>query len=305
MEFDLKTNFKKLKEIIKLVYDHLGDPYYQGASAAIAYFLFLSILPLVILASQALGLFSLSIDAILRWAEINVSGSGFELQMCIRDRLQGLLKHRATSTNNLLLLVIAMWAASRANIYLIRLANYTFYDGEIVGKGYVRDRMRSLVTVIVAIVSLTLSLVALVYAPIILSATFKESDFMDAVITVWMTMRWFVVLGVYILVISLIFYFLPSKRLHYTDILPGSLFTSVGLIVVSIAFNIYVSLSTDYDLLYGSFANAVAIIIWFWAIGWVLLIGIIFNRVWWAVRTRNKKPIPQYVIDRRNPVGFF
>ncbi len=298
MDFDIKKSFKKLIELIRLVYDHLGDPYYQGASAAIAYFLFLSILPLVILASQALGLFSLSIDAILRWAEINVSGSGFEL-------LQGLLKHRATNTNNLLLLVIAMWAASRANIYLIRLANYTFYDGEIVGKGYVRDRMRSLVTVIVAIVSLTLSMVALVYAPLFLRTVFKESDFMEAVITVWMTMRWFVVLGVYILVISLIFYFLPSRRLHYTDILPGSLFTSAGLIVVSIAFNIYVSLSTDYDLLYGSFANAVAIIIWFWAIGWVLLIGIIFNRVWWAVRTKNRKPIPQYVIDRRNPVGFF
>ena len=79
------------------------------------------------------------------------------------------------------------------------------------------------------------------------------------------------------------------KRLHYTEIIPGSLFTSVGLIVVSYGFNFYVNLSTDYDLLYGSFANAVAIIIWFWAIGWVLLIGIIFNRVWWAVRTRNKK----------------
>lgn len=298
MGLDIKTSFKKLKEIIKLVYDHLGDPYYQGSAATIAYFLFLSILPLVILASQALGLFSLSIDAILRWAEINVSGSGFEL-------IQGLLKHRATGTNNLILLIIALWAASRANIYLIRLANYTFFDGEIVGKGYVRDRIRSLVTVVVAIVSLTLSLVALVYAPLLLNKLFEHSEFMDSVITVWMTMRWFVVLGVYILVISLIFYFLPSKRLHYTDILPGSLFTSVGLIVVSIAFNLYVSFSTDYDLLYGSFANAVAIIIWFWAIGWVLLIGIVFNRVWWAVRTKNRKPIPQYVIDRRNPVGFF
>lgn len=298
MGFDIKTSLKKLIEIIKLVYDHLGDPYYQGSAATIAYFLFLSILPLVILASQALGLFSLSIDAILRWAEINVSGSGFEL-------IQGLLKHRATGTNNLILLIIALWAASRANIYLIRLANYTFFDGEIVGKGYVRDRIRSLVTVVVAIVSLTLSLVALVYAPLLLNKLFEHSEFMDSVITVWMTMRWFVVLGVYILVISLIFYFLPSKRLHYTDILPGSLFTSVGLIVVSIAFNLYVSFSTDYDLLYGSFANAVAIIIWFWAIGWVLLIGIVFNRVWWAVRTKNRKPIPQYVIDRRNPVGFF
>ena len=252
--FNLKENFKKLKEIIKLVYDHLGDPYYQGASAAIAYFLFLSIVPLVILPSQALGLFSLSIDFILRWAEINVSGSGFEL-------IKGLLSHRASGTNTILLLVIAMWAASRANIYLIRLANYTFYDGEIVGRGYVRDRIRSLVTVIVAIVSLTLSLVALVYAPLFLRTVFKQSDFMEAVITVWMTMRWFVVLGVYILVISLIFYFLPSKRLHYSDILPGSLFTSAGLIVVSIAFNLYVTFSTNYDLLYGSFANAVSIII--------------------------------------------
>ena len=283
LEHDLKYYFKKLIEISKLVYDHLGDPYYQGSAATIAYFLFLSILPLVILASQALGLFSLSIDAILKWAEINVSGDGFKL-------LQSLLNHKATGANNLILLLVAMWAASRANIYLIRLANYTFYDGEIVGKGYVRDRTRSLITVIVTILTLTLSLVAMVYAPILFRHIIKDSEMMA---------------GLYFLVITLIFYFLPSKRLHYSDILPGSIFTSIALIAVSYLFNIYVSYSTDYDLLYGSFANAVAIIVFFWIIGWVLLIGIIFNRVWWAVRSENKRPIPQYVIDRRNPVGFF
>ena len=198
-----------------------------------------------------------------------------------------------------------MWAASRANIYLIRLANYTFYDGEIVGKGYVRDRTRSLITVIVTILTLTLSLVAMVYAPILFRHIIKDSEMMEAILTVWMTMRWFVMAGLYFLVITLIFYFLPSKRLNYSDMLPGSIFTSIALIVVSYIFNIYVSYSTDYDLLYGSFANAVAIIVFFWIIGWVILIGIIFNRVWWAVRNENKRPIPQYVIDRRNPVGFF
>ena len=85
-EHDFKYYFKKLIEIIKLVYDHLGDPYYQGSAATIAYFLFLSILPLVILASQALGLFSLSIDAILKWAEINVSGDGFKLLQSLTER---------------------------------------------------------------------------------------------------------------------------------------------------------------------------------------------------------------------------
>ncbi len=298
LNWSWKNNLKKLKEIIVMCYDHLGDPYYQGSAATIAYFLFLSILPIVILASQALGLFSLSIDTILKWAEINVSGDGFEL-------LQSLLKHKPTGTNNLILAAIALWAASRANIYLVRLANYTFYDGAIVGKGYVRDRIRSLVTVAIALGTFILSLVVLVYAPIFLESVFKKSEMLYAIGEVWLAMRWLVVLGLYFLVISLVFYFLPSWRLNYVDIIPGSLFTAVGLIIVSVGFNAYVSFSTDYDLLYGSFANAVAIIIWFWAIGWVMVIGIIFNRVWWAVRTENKMPIPEEVIGKRNPTGLF
>ncbi|MBR6473323.1 MAG: YihY/virulence factor BrkB family protein [Firmicutes bacterium] len=298
MKYDLKQNFIKLRDIIVMVYEHLGDPYYQGSAATIAYFLFLSILPIVILASQALGLFSLSIDTILKWAEINVSGDGFQL-------LQSLLKHRSTGTNNLILAVIALFAASRANIYLVRLANYTFYDGAIVGKGYVRDRVRSMVTVIIALGTFTLSLVILVYAPLYLETVFKKSEIVYAIGEVWLAMRWIVVLGLYYLVISLVFYFLPSWRLNYVDIIPGSLFTAVGLIIVSIGFNAYVSLSMDYDLLYGSFANAVAIIIWFWAIGWVMVIGIIFNRVWWAVRSKNKLPIPEDVVNKRNPTGIF
>ena len=298
LNWNWKNNLKKLKEIIVLCYDHLGDPYYQGSAATIAYFLFLSILPILILMSQALGLFSLSIDTILKWAEINVSGDGFQL-------LQSLLRHRSTGTNNLILALVALWAASRANIYLVRLANYTFYDGAIVGKGYVRDRIRSLVTVVIALGTLILSLVVLVYAPIYLEKVFSKSEMGYAIGEVWLSMRWLVVLGLYFLVISLVFYFLPSWRLNYVDIIPGSIFTSIGLIIVSVGFNAYVSFSTNYDLLYGSFANAVAIIIWFWAIGWVLVIGIIFNRVWWAVRTENKMPIPDEVIAKRNPTGLF
>ena len=298
IRYSLKNNFIKLKEIIVMCYDHLGDPYYQGSAATIAYFLFLSILPIVILASQALGLFSLSIETILKWAEFNVSGDGFQL-------LQSLLKHKSTGTNNLILAVIALWAASRANIYLVRLTNYTFYDGAIVGKGYVRDRIRSLVTVLIAIGAITLSLVILVYAPLYLEKVFQRTEIMNAIGQVWLAMRWLVVLGLYFLVISLVFYFLPSWRLNYVDIIPGSIFTAIGLILVSIGFNAYVSFSTDYDLLYGSFANAVAIIIWFWAIGWVFLIGIIFNRVYWAVRTKDNLPIPDEVISKRNPTGLF
>ena len=298
LDYSFKELLQKLKQIIRMIYEHLGDPYYQGSAATIAYFMFLSILPIVILASQALGLFSLSIDTILKWAEINVSGSGFEM-------IQSLLRHRSTGTNNLILILIVMWAASRANIYLIRLTNYTLFDGEIMGKGYIRDRLKSLITVALAIATITLSLVVLVYLPIYIETAFKANEITEAIGNVWLSMRWLVVLGLYFLVISVVFYALPSWRIPYNEIIPGSVFTSIGLILVSYGFNFYVNLSTNYDILYGSFANAVAIIIWFWIMGWVLVLGIIFNRVWWAVRDHDPKPIPEEVVARRNPLGFF
>ncbi len=298
LDYSFKEIMQKLKQIIVMVYEHLGDPYYQGSAATIAYFMFLSVLPIVILASQALGLFSLSIDTILKWAEINVSGSGFEM-------IQSLLRHRSTGTNNMILILIVMWAASRANIYLIRVTNYTLFDGEIMGRGYLRDRFKSLITVAIAIATITLSVVVLVYLPIYLKTAFKANEVTEAIGEVWLSLRWLVVLGLFFLVISVVFYALPSWRIPYVEIIPGSLFTSVGLILSSIGFNYYVTLSTNYDILYGSFANAVAIIIWFWVIGWVIVLGLIFNRVWWAVRTHDPKPIPQEVIDRRNPLGFF
>ena len=208
-------------------------------------------------------------------------------------------------SRNLILILIVMWAASRANIYLIRLTNYTLFDGEIMGRGYIRDRLKSLITVVIAIATITLSLVVLVYLPIYIETAFQANEITEAIGNVWLSMRWLVVLGLYFLVISVVFYALPSWRIPYNEIIPGSIFTSIGLILVSYGFNIYVTLSTNYDILYGSFANAVAIIIWFWIMGWVLVIGIIFNRVWWAVRYHDPKPIPEEVIAKRNPLGFF
>ena len=281
-----------------MVYNHLGDPMYQGSAATIAYYMFLSILPALILASQAMGLFSLSADTLIKWAEENVSGSGLEM-------IESLFSHKPSTANSIVLVVIVMWAASRANIYLVRLTNYTFFDGEIIGAGYIRDRLRSLVTVMVTIATVTASMVILVYVPVIFNTIFKGSDMGEAISTVWLAIRWLVVLALYMLVISLVFYTLPSKRLKFAEIIPGSIFTSIGFIIVSLVFNIYVSMSTNYDLLYGSFANAVAIIIWFWIMGWVIVLGLIFNRVWWAVRKENRIPIPDEVIAKRTPMGIF
>ncbi|MCR5182454.1 MAG: YihY/virulence factor BrkB family protein [Clostridia bacterium] len=297
-QFELKHFLKQLKEAIKEVYQFFGDPYFQGSAAGIAYFLFLSALPMFILLSELMGLFSLSLDAIEKWLDLNLSGEGINL-------IKGFFDYYPSGVNNVILALISLWAASRAEYFLMRIINYTFFDGKMLGKGYVRERGRAMLIVIIAIASLAVSLVVLIYGPVLLEALFEKSEITEAIGTVWMAMRWLVALGLLYLVISVLFYTLPSLRLPYRQVIPGTLVTSVGIILVSAIYNFYMRFNVNYDILYGSLAGAVGLLIWLWAVGWVILIGIVFNRVWWAVRDENKVPIPNEVIDKRTPTGLF
>lgn len=65
--------------------------------------------------------------------------------------------------------------------------------------------------------------------------------------------------------------------------------------VVTYVYTIYISLSTNYDILYGSFSHIVVLMLWFWFLAWVMCLGTMFNRVWWA--TRSIDPIPIYISE--------
>ena len=81
---------------------------------------------------------------------------------------------------------------------------------------------------------------------------------------------------------------LPTHRVPYRAVVPGSIFASIGLMAVTWAYSIYTSVSSGYDILYGSFSNFVALMFWFYLLSWVLFLGVILNKVW-----RDSRFIPE------------
>ena len=67
---------KRIKSLFIMLIAQFQDPFYQGVAAQIAFSLFLSIIPILILLSQLLGLFSLSLNEIQGWVTENVSAEG-------------------------------------------------------------------------------------------------------------------------------------------------------------------------------------------------------------------------------------
>ncbi len=274
------------------------DPYYQGVAAQIAFSLFLSIIPAFILLSQLLGLFSLSLNEIQAWVEKNVTIEG-------AYQLLAFLDYSPSGVNNVFLAIIALWAASRAQFAMMRVTNYTLSDGRTVGTGYVRDRLRSVRTILMTLFTIVFSLIVLVYGEILMKLVFGAVVGEDISNVLWMLLRWPLGMALYFLMISYNYYMLPIRRVRFRDIVPGSIFAAVGFLVVTYVYTIYTNISTNYDILYGSFSNIVALMFWFWFLAWVMCLGVSFNRVWWATRKTNKIPIAEEAKARRKTGKIF
>ena len=270
---------QRLEHMIRLGAKKLQDPYYQGSAAEIAFYLLLSIVPTLILLSQVLGLFSVSLDSIREWLNpdlIHVEGA---------DMILSMLDYSPSSVNSVFLALTAVWAASRAQFTMLRITNYTLSDGHSTGMGYVRDRIRSLKTVVITVFTIGFSLVILVYGELLLKVLFGIVIGSEMAEKTWMLIRWPIAAGLYFLMISYNYYVLPTHRVPYRAVVPGSIFSSIGLMVVTGVYSIYTSVSSSYDILYGSFSNFVALMFWFYLLSWVLFLGVILNKVWWETRS--------------------
>lgn len=290
--------YARTKRMIMLGIQQFRDPYYQGVAAQLAFFMFLSILPTFILLSQVLGFFSLSLSSIENWVDINVSGEGAET-------LRRMLNYRPSGINSVFLAFTAVWAASRVQFAMIRVTNYTLTDGVMTGEGYVKDRLRSIKTILITVFTVAFGLVALVYGPIILKLAFGKVLGTQIAEAAWMALRWPLAAAMYFLMISYNYYVLPSFKVRYRDIVPGSIFASAGFLIVTYVYNVYTQMSQNYNILYGSFSNIVVLMFWFWFISWVMCLGVTLNRVWWATRKEGAVPIAPQAMEKRKAINIF
>ena len=114
----------RVRNICILTYRKLRDPYYQGAAAEMAFYLLLSIIPLFILLSQLLGLFSISLGSIKDWLDI-------ESMLAVEgaDLILSMLDYSPSGVNSIFLALTAAWAASKAQFSMMRITNYTCVTG--------------------------------------------------------------------------------------------------------------------------------------------------------------------------------
>lgn len=270
----------------------MQDPYYQGFAAQVSFYFVLSIVPIIILIVQILGLFNISMGTAL---SLLYEYTGHQMS----GLFSNLFEFSSLGFGNIIYIIIALWAGSRASFALTRIANYTLTEGDSTGKNYFVERVRAIGTLFITIATIVVSIVILCYGKLILSSVVSllGQDPDQYVDSIWMWLRWPLGFILYFCMIGFNFYMLPTVKRPFRHVIPGTVFAAAGLLIVTAVYSVYSSSLANYDIVYGALSSLVAILIWFFFLAWVLFFGVLCNKVWEDTKTPfTKRRPPEHLI---------
>lgn len=270
---------KRFKDMVLLGFKQFQDPYYQGVAAQVAFFFMLSIVPTMVIISQLLGIFNLSLGILTEYVDIGITPE-------LISGLKGIFRLESQTSTNIVLLLAALWASSRLQFTLMRVTNYTISEGKDVGT-YVKDRARSVATVFFTVISIVITIFVLVYGQLVFNFFAEKLNINTFLGAFYKYMRWPIAFILFLLVLSFNYYVLPHQRGSFKDVLPGGCFCAVGMLAVTMLYSVYTTYAVNNNIIYGSMASFAVLMFWFYFISWVLILGIFVNKVWNDTKTDN------------------
>lgn len=171
--------------------------------------------------------------------------------------------------------IATLWSAAKGMLALIRGLNEINDVDE--NRSYVVLRgIASFYTILMLLVVL-LSLVVMVFGNALVAGVIRSIPQSKKVFDFLMHFRLLFSFSVMILGFTMIYAYIPNKKLRFTWQIPGAVFSAVVWNVFSWAFSIYVTRVNDFNT-YGNLATIVIIMLWMYMCMYIIMIGAFINR---------------------------
>jgi membrane protein len=105
----------------------------------------------------------------------------------------------------------------------------------------------------------------------------KRIPLIGTVFTTIINLRSIICLAVLFLFFLLLYYFIPNRKQTWKAQIPGAAFSSLGWMVFSYVFSIYVDNFTNYGSFYGAMTTIALLMLWVYGCMYMLFLGGLWN----------------------------
>ena len=268
------------------------------ASAAIAYYAFLSVFPLAIAVILIFSMFMPEEEIrqdVTQFLEENVPAS----VGVIDDAINGVLSNPGTA--GIVSILVLIWTGSAVFGAITQVINRAWAVEET-PPFYIQKAKQLLEAVsVTAVVGLSIAITAVVGIASGLPGPFAEDSGAGGRIISEVTSRGASLLLSF-LVFVLIYYFVPNTETAFRGVLPGAIFAAIAFEIGKGLFVWYMSEFASFGETYGPLAGAVVLLVWLYYSALILVFGAEFNVAWWAEKEEREghpMPAPGHGASRR------
>ena len=263
---------EKTKKYFKEFFEIMKRKEISILPANLAYFFFISIIPVVTVIIYGATSFSLSFDTVMNFLKETISPSILKILLPI-------LENNSITGSSILIVIIAFLVASNGAHSIIIASNTVF---NIKNKNYFYRILKAcFITLILIVLFLFLLLVPMFGQSILKLFSYIgfDNQITYAFNILYPVLKYPVSILIVFLLVKMIYTIAPNDKIESRYVNRGALFTTIGWILITEVYAVYINgiaLKT-YNLYYGSLASIVMLLLWFYLIAYIFVIGLVLN----------------------------
>ena len=247
--------------------DHVGE-----YAAKCAYFTFLSFIPFVLL-----------LLSLIKYMNIDRSTLEYILEAFLptvtKNGVVDIIQEMYSKSFQMISIsaIFTLWSAANS-FYALTLGLSSVYRSEN-KNNFILLRIKGVVGTIIIIVTIIMVLILLVFGNRISLTVEENFPNFSEIINFILSIRSLLVIISLFIIFVLMYRFVPDhqKGSSLKSQIPGATFASIGWFVLSYFFSIYIDIFTNFSVIYGSLTTIILIMMWLYAIIYMILIGAEIN----------------------------
>jgi len=243
------------------------DDNVTAMASQLSYSIIASIFPFLIFLFTLTPFLKVDEKMVLESLKGLMPGSAYELvQRTVTEVLN-------TKSTNLLSisLIIAIWSAS-SGIRAVMTALNKAYD-EPEKRAFYKLWGIGIIGTVALAITIALSFVLLVFGGTLGDYFQCCYELSRAVRVMWDFIRFILSVFILIMLFSTAYFFLPSRRLRWKEVIPGAIFGTFCWILASMLFSYYVNNFSNYSRFYGSIAAVFVLMTWIYISSIIVILG--------------------------------
>ncbi|WP_169333936.1 YihY/virulence factor BrkB family protein [Allofustis seminis] len=250
------------------------------SAGKMAYFLLLSVVPILLLIANVIPLFPIDSDVVLSLMKQALPA---DIHKIVAPILLNYLHNGSGSGTISFALITTMWSASRVFSTLQTVLNGVY--GTAAEKNYISAQIISFLVMVALLLLMILSMTIFLFGESFLHFASRFLPIELPLITSFLFWRWIIIIVFLFGFFMIIYHVVPNHHLKLASAIPGAIFSMIGWLLLAEFFSLYTNVASSEMLANATIGGFIVFMLFLYFLNVILLLGAMLNAMVFEWRT--------------------